>query len=236
MRSLNKSLPRARRRRPTPQPDTHQAFRSAALTVTKLYKNAMADIERSRVDGYQTALEDLVDFLDQENIGISSGDGWRIRQWAMGRLVPASDSDEDDDGGRARSSSPMMERNSSPEETRVTEPAVNRHDSAPPVAAEHSNDADMTPPHTMFHFASSQAFTPSNATENASYHAPAAARRIHPAPRRSSHRAAPRNMNVVPLGNGAGQKRKIMHDYFNIDPSNERRDGPGGNDKRGRMS
>ncbi|KAF1958153.1 hypothetical protein CC80DRAFT_490798 [Byssothecium circinans] len=255
MRSLNTSLPRARRRQPTPQPDTHQAFRSAALTVTNLYKNALADIDRARSDGYQDALEDLVGFLDKENIGLDDGEGWRIRQWIAERLDGAhgtlpvhstSDSDEEEDK-RARSSSPIMERNSSPEDTRaverVAEPAI-RCDSAPPlVAAEPSPDAEMTPLPTMFHFSSPQTY-PSNAVaEPTSYDLPAAARRAFPAPRRPNHRSSSRNLqraaaqNIVSLGSGAGQKRKLMQDFFNVDFNNDRRDGPGGGGgKRGRMS
>ncbi|CAI6333545.1 unnamed protein product [Periconia digitata] len=252
MRSLNTSLPKTRRRQPTPQPDTHQSFRSAALTVTNLYKAALADIDRSRSDGYQDALEDLLGFLDKENLGVSDGEGWRIRQWATERLdgslpVQLTGDSDDEEEKRARSSSPVMERNSSPEETRSVEPALDpahRSDSAPPPAAtEPSNDADMTPLSTMFNFSSPHAYPTNQSPENTPYDLPAAARRAFPTPRRTSHRSSSRSLrqsaaqNIVNLasGSGAGQKRKIMHDFFNID-MNDRRDGPGGGPKRGRMS
>ncbi|KAF2634724.1 hypothetical protein P280DRAFT_474422 [Massarina eburnea CBS 473.64] len=249
MRSLNTSLPKTRRRQPTPQPDTHQAFRSAALTVTNLYKNALADIDRARSDGYQQALEDLLGLVDKEEIGLGSGEGRRIRQWATERLdgaLPTSDSEEEEDK-RARSSSPAMERNSSPEDTRAieraAEPGHDRSDSAPPpVSAEPSVDGDMTPLPTMFHFSSPQTYPASSPVDNAPYDLPTAARRAFPAPRRPSHRSSSRNMqraaaqNVVALGNGAGQKRKLMQDFFNLDFNNDRREGPGGGNKRGRMS
>lgn len=252
MRCLNTSLPKTRRRQPTPQPDTHQSFRSAALTVTNLYKAALADIDRSRSDGYQDALEDLIGFLDKENLGVSDGEGWRIRQWATERLdgslpVHSTSESDDEEDKRARSSSPIMERNSSPEETRTVGPMADpahRSDSAPPSAAtEPPTDTDMTPLPTMFHFSSPQAYPSSAPPENTSYDLPAAARRAFPPPRRSSHRSSSRNLrqsaaqNIVNLANGtgAGQKRKIMHDFFNID-MNDRRDGSGGGPKRGRMS
>ena len=76
MRSLNKSLPKTRR-----QPDVHQSFRTAALNVTNLYKSALADLDRARTDGYQEALDDLLAFLDKENMGLGDGAaGWKPAQ------------------------------------------------------------------------------------------------------------------------------------------------------------
>ena len=248
MRSLNTSLPRARRPQPTPQPDIHQAFRTTALTVTNLYKSALADIDRARADGYQDALEDLLGFLDKENLGLGDGQGWRIRQWATERLDKAlpvtssSDSDEEEEK-RARSSSPVLERNASPEDTRTVEPTI-RCDSAPlPVGAELSSDAETSPLPTVFHFSSPQAYPSSPVNDTSSYDLPAAARRAFPTPRRTTHRSSSRNLqraaaqNLVSLGSGAGQKRKLMQEFFNVD-FNDRRDGSGGGGggKRGRMS
>jgi len=163
MRSLNKSLPKARKPVPTPQPDLHQSFRTAALTVTNLYKSALADLDKSRSDGYQEALEDLIGFLDKENLGVGDGEGWRIRQWAMERLDgalpgPSNNSDSDDevlDEKRARSSSPVMDRNSSPEEAHV-EPtdSVLRPDSPPPPVHVETSSTLMEPPQGIFHFSS----------------------------------------------------------------------------------
>jgi hypothetical protein len=252
MRSLNTSLPKTRRRQPPQQPDTHQSFRSAALSVTNLYKAALADMDRSRCDGYQEALEDLVGFLDKENLGVGDGEGWQVRQWAMERLdggLPVqSTSDSDDEppeDQRARSSSPVMERNSSPEAVPSEEPmaaASHRSDSAPPlVSSTTPADTDMAPLPSVFQFSSPQAYPATAPSDSSSYDFTAAARRAFPAPRRSSHRATQRSLqrsaaqNVLSLGSGAGQKRKIVHDYFNIDP-NDRRDGPGGGSKRGRMT
>ncbi|KAK3197565.1 hypothetical protein GRF29_216g609611 [Pseudopithomyces chartarum] len=255
MRSLNTSLPKTRRRQPNPQPDTHKAFKDTALTVTNLYRTALADIERSRSDGYQQALEDLLGFLDNENLGIGDGEGWRIRQWATERLdgAPmASTSDTDEEAAeeqRARSSSPVVEH--VPEEKQAVEPA-HRCDSAPPTTADSTPqaDADMAPLPPMFHFASPQVY-PANANpDNAAYDFVAAARRAFPPPRRNPNRPSSRNLqrsaaqnivsqNLVSLGNGAGQKRKLVNDIFNVDFNHDRRDreGPGGGGpKRGRMT
>ncbi|KAJ4304559.1 hypothetical protein N0V90_000085 [Kalmusia sp. IMI 367209] len=251
MRSLNTSLPKTRRRQPTPQPDTHKAFKDTALTVTNLYRTALADIERSRSDGYQEALEHLIGFLDKENLGVGDGEGWRIRQWATERLDGAlpvastSDSDEDiPEEQRARSSSPVVEH--IPEETRSVERAAestSRSDSAPPTAAESSNiDTDMARLPAMFHFSSNQVYPTNNSTDTAPYDFTAAARRAFPAPRRNSNKTSSRNLqrsaaqNLVSLGNGAGQKRKLVNDFFNTDFNHDRRDGSGGGSKRGRMT
>ncbi|KAL9640048.1 MAG: hypothetical protein Q9164_000533 [Protoblastenia rupestris] len=116
MRSLNTSLPRPPRKRRSNHPPEQliQAFKNAALSVTNLYKTAAADEVRARQAGYQDALDDILTFLDRENIGLDDGEGWRIRQWATKRLDDSPGahigSDSDDDKGDAarpaRSASP----------------------------------------------------------------------------------------------------------------------------------
>ncbi|KAI8936642.1 hypothetical protein NX059_007041 [Plenodomus lindquistii] len=235
MRSLNTSLPKTRR-----QADVHQSFRTAALNVTNLYKSALADIDNARNDGYQEALDELLAFLDREKMGVGDGEGWRIRQWATERLDGAqpkqssSDSDEDyADDRRARSSSPVLEGNMS-------------EDSAPPVHLEASTpEADLSPLHHVFQFSTPQSLPsgPTNESPNTSADMSAAARRAFPNPRRSNHRSSSRNLqrsaaqNLLQLGSGAGQKRRLMNDFFNVDGFNDRRDGSsGGGSKRGRMT
>jgi hypothetical protein len=249
MRSLNKSLPKTRR-----QPDVHQSFRTAALNVTNLYKSALADLDRARTDGYQEALDELLAFLDKENMGVGDGEGWRIRQWATERLdgnLPkqsSSDSDEEYlDDKRARSSSPIMERNSIMDDPRAMEPIMEtaqRSDSAPPPLQMEATttEADMSPLHHVFQFAAPQAFPTASTNDNSAADVSAAARRAFPTPRRSSNRSSSRNLqrsaaqNLFQLGNGAGQKRRLMNDFFNVDGLNDRRDGSSGGPKRGRMS
>jgi hypothetical protein len=117
MRSLNKSLPRT-----TPAPATEspeellQAFKAAALSVTKLYKTAAADQGKLRSEGYQDCLDDLLSFLDTQNIGLSDGEGWRIREWATSRLdgreLNLDDEDESEKSDH-RASSPIIQRKQS---------------------------------------------------------------------------------------------------------------------------
>lgn len=147
MRSLNTSLPTSSPKARSTQPPEQllQAFKTAALSVTNLYKTAATDQARARQSGYQDALDDLLAFLDKQNIGLGDGEGWTVRQWATERLdgsPPAHNgSDSDDDRGetdkRARSSSPVIQRKSSREvlqnrqATRSVSPL--RTDSAPPA-------------------------------------------------------------------------------------------------------
>lgn len=252
MRSLNKSLPKTKR-----QPDVHQSFRTAALNVTNLYKTALADLERVRSDGYQEALDELLAFLDKENMGMTDSEGRRIRQWATERLdraVPrhvTSDSEEDYlDEKRARSSSPVMGRNPSPEESRTNEPAADvthMSDSVPPTIRMEATttEEDISPLHHVFEFSSPQAYPSGPAADNAAIDMTASARRAFPTSRRSSNRSSSRNLqrsaaqNLFQLGGGAGQKRRLMQDFFNVDGFNDRRDGSAGGaggPKRGRLS
>jgi len=249
MRSLNKSLPKTRRK-----PDVHQSFRTAALNVTNLYKSALADLDRARSDGYQDALDELLAFLDRENMGTGGGEGVRIRQWAAERLEGAlpkqtgSDSDEDElDDKRARSSSPVMEHSIVPDYSstsdNITE-ASHRSDSAPPPVQMDGSpaDGDMSSANHVFQFSASQAYPPNNSNDTTVSDFTAAARRAFPSTRRSSNRPSNRNLqrsaaqNLLQLGNGAGQKRRIMNDFFNVDGFNDRRDGSSGGSKRGRMT
>ena len=113
------------------------AFRAAALSVTKLYKTSTAYQARSRADGYQDCLDDLLAFLDKENIGVSDGEGWRIRKWATDHLEPrdaiSPESDEEVEKVDTSSSSPQLHRSSSlaPVPTGRTDPQM--RESAPPT-------------------------------------------------------------------------------------------------------
>jgi len=251
MRSLNTSLPTTRR-----QPDVHQSFRTAALNVTNLYKSALADMDRARADGYQEALDDLLALLDRENLGVGDGEGWRIRQWATERLdggQPRQSSSESDDDyvedRRARSSSPVMQSHPSPDDARTLLDDVHalapRCDSAPPPVPMEASTAEMDtlPLHHVFQFAAPQTLPSSPTTDgHSSADLSAVARRAFAGPRRPN-RSSTRNLqrsaaqNLLQLGSGAGQKRRLMSDAFNMDAFHDRRDGSsGGGPKRGRMT
>jgi len=113
MRSLNRSLPSTHPNRPAPPEQLLQAFRQAALSVTNLYKSAASDHDSIRQAGYSDAIDDLLKFLDRENLGVQDGEGWRIRQWATAKYdasyaehSEAEEEDASESEPRNRSHSP----------------------------------------------------------------------------------------------------------------------------------
>jgi len=259
MRALNTSLPRAsprRRRKPTPA-ELHQAFKSAALTVTQLYKAALADGQAARKAGYQDALDDLLNFLDQENMGLGDGEGWRVRQWATQHLtnVDGSDSDADsDDEKRARTVSPVIQTRPTPvlvlpAEPPTTEPV--RSEPSPPNApstVRQEGPLDSLTHNDMFRFRSGIPFPGIDDTEMTSAEVPAfnfppqirldsTSRSARNTPNRhTGHGSKDRGpaVSMGALGYGAGSKRKgAFGDLFDINNAGSNKDGHG-NGKRGR--
>ncbi|PGH32560.1 hypothetical protein GX50_04665 [[Emmonsia] crescens] len=126
MRSLNTSLPVSSPRPNYAQPPEQllQAFKTAALSVTNLYKTAVSDQANARQIGYQEALEDLRAFLDKEKIGLSDGEGSKVRCWVTERIdgtaAATTSMDSDDERGeldnkRGRSISPTTTRKQTPD-------------------------------------------------------------------------------------------------------------------------
>ncbi|KAL0470013.1 hypothetical protein QR685DRAFT_572910 [Neurospora intermedia] len=80
--------------------DLLEAFKAAALSVTKLYKTTGPAVTKARTEGYQDCLDDLLAFLDRRRLGLSDGEGWIIRSWATERLdgrdLPTVESDDDE--------------------------------------------------------------------------------------------------------------------------------------------
>ncbi|OAA71429.1 hypothetical protein ISF_01980 [Cordyceps fumosorosea ARSEF 2679] len=93
-------------------------FKAAALSVTKLYKTSALAESRARADGYQDCLEDLLGFLDKENMGLCDGEGWGIRRWATERLdgrdsaLQSTESEDETDKAAERTASPEVTRRS----------------------------------------------------------------------------------------------------------------------------
>ncbi|KAJ5631208.1 uncharacterized protein N7484_011308 [Penicillium longicatenatum] len=133
MRSLNTSLPSST---PRPQPPEQllQSFKAAALSVTNLYKNAVCEQAQARQAGYQDALEDLLHFLDRENLGLGDGEGWKVRQWAT----------EKHDGTGSQSSD-EEERVDSEKRDRSATPATTRKESEPVIRQPSTSTPTSTP-------------------------------------------------------------------------------------------
>jgi len=256
MRSLNRSLPSAPSNRPAPPEQLLQAFRQAALSVTNLYKSAASDHESIRQAGYQDAIDDLLKFLDRENLGVQDGEGWRVRQWATakydGSYAQHSDGEEEE-----ASETDQRHRSNSPEKTTdPEEPAQNEHQegqeeansSAPP--GESSEQPVQDHQRRVFHFAAGN----DNAMQTDAPHASSSQEETPPVQvqvvNRSSRNAHKHNNRHTPrpartTTQAAGSKRKVpfpdMSEIFNI--SFDKKDnfdgssggGGGGGGKRSRL-
>lgn len=187
LRSLSGSLPHpssARRHRSSNQQSQQQviqAFKAAARSVTELYRTATTDISSSYSDGYQDALEDLLLFMDKENLGVGDGEGWRVRGWLAEKMdgtrqQGSIDGSEDEEGEqeaeeekRARSSSPVLQQKSGCVEQHAVTPAVEairaasppRSGSAPPVQHHHHQQN----PAPQFTFQSSHSYPSTQAQD-----------------------------------------------------------------------
>ncbi|KAK4176048.1 hypothetical protein QBC36DRAFT_14284 [Triangularia setosa] len=217
--------------------DSHElldAFRAAALSVTKLYKTSAAAQTKSRADGYQDCLEDLLAFLDKENIGVTTGDvGSKIRKWAMDRsdtrdtTSPSLESDDEPEKPEPATSSPQAQRTSPPVIQASTDrDEVQMRDSAPPVLATVPcppspvvEEVDfIVPTQDTFNFQSTHAYPHDEAMRLANLNLSDA--------NQTSNRTTPRNTrrrDVRPgrtrrdLGQGAGHKRKMnLAEYFDL--------------------
>ncbi|KAH6713075.1 hypothetical protein DL95DRAFT_76112 [Leptodontidium sp. 2 PMI_412] len=182
MRSLNTSLPgptttatpttaAASNKNQDPPEQLLTAFKAAALSVTNLYKSAAADQGRARAEGYQDALDELLAFLDKEDIGLSDGEGWRIRRWATERLdgrdsvTPNMESDDETSEKADRGSSPVVQRSQSSSRLPTTSNPIRaaspvRMESAPPTINSNSVDSapNSIPPQATFTFRSTHPY------------------------------------------------------------------------------
>ncbi|PBP18617.1 hypothetical protein BUE80_DR010631 [Diplocarpon rosae] len=267
MRSLNSSLPgpgstpSAARHDPPEQLLT--AFKAAALSVTNLYKSAAANQGRARSEGYQDALDELLSFLDKEEIGLSDGEGWRIRRWATERLdgkIPSVDSEDEasDKDKTDRGSSPVLQRAQSSTRAPASNPVRTaspirtpiRTDSTPPPSSfpatlESVPTPSLLPPQTTFTFRSSHQYPQDADIILSDLESSETTRTLDAAatrPSRTRHNSRPGTRPTNSIGRGAGQKRKInFGEFFDIGNLGQGRDrdglggGGGGGGKRSRF-
>ena len=119
------------------------AFKAAALSVTKLYRTSSQAQAQSHADGYQKCLDDLFAFLDRERLGLSPGaEGSRIRRWAADQRLEGRDgitqeSEDETDNKPELASSPELPH-AGGEAVSVPTPVnsdLSMNDSAPSAAA-----------------------------------------------------------------------------------------------------
>ncbi|EGS20125.1 uncharacterized protein CTHT_0046310 [Thermochaetoides thermophila DSM 1495] len=236
------------------------AFKAAALSVTKLYKTSAAAQNKARSEGYQECLEELLGFLDRENIGLRDGEGQRIRRWVMERLdgremssPPPESDDEVEKPEPAPMVSPQMQRivpspTSAASSAQRPEDAMRDDSSLPTLTDASTNPAVeevefVVPTQETFTFQSSHPYPHDAALRLANLDLSDSNNRS------TASRSAARNRQVrqpsassrTSLGRGAGQKRKVnLAEIFDLG-SLDYGDGKGvfgswGNNKRTRLS
>ncbi|KAJ5898904.1 hypothetical protein N7495_003648 [Penicillium taxi] len=259
MRSLNTGLPSSPRR-PQPSEQLLQSFKAAALSVTQLYKTAALDQDKSKQAGYQEALEDLLKFLDDENLGVGDGEGWRIRQWATERYDGNSSLSSDEDveiEKREHSSSPRGgHKEASQKETSQAPPSYLSRQPPTSIPATAPRSETLTPAEqpqeitvptsTMFTFSAGPTFpqrqdldmdmqgseNPPSATQDG---APVS---VSFTPRISRHSRGRQNTRASSRESPAalGSKRKFnVTDFFDFSGTDKGLD-PFGGGKRGRFT
>ncbi|KAG8529461.1 uncharacterized protein KY384_006098 [Bacidia gigantensis] len=259
MKSLNNSLPSQSQKKGSgqKQEDLLQVFKSAALSVTNLYRTAEANDTRSRQAGYQEALDELLTFLDRENIGLDDGEGWKIRRWATARLddQPArrtsSDSEEEKQESMGRAATPPQAKSTrsnvveSGQPRQAPEQSPSRELTTPPVEAVNNSqplsdvftfrsmhpypiDTEMPSPGSMKIELSSA--EPRIQAQSPQPIAVNVLPRGSKTPRGTRH--AQRSVPGRGLGSGAGSKRKVtFDDFFDVGVLDT-----AGSSKRGRTS
>jgi hypothetical protein len=244
MRSLNTSLPAAHSSRQLPPEQLLQAFKTAALSVTNLYKAAVTDQTNNRAAGYQDALDDLMRFLDHENLGLQDGEGWRVRQWVSERYdgtanQPQTDEEERPDTEQRAQSAPPPAHHQEPQSQQQNQAAFDENKE---VQVSTSESTASTNPGGIYHFtAGDRNLThPENRSATNEADQPSQPIRVEVINRmsRPSHRSSHRhtmkssNRDFPAL---AGSKRKFpIPDFFNI--TNIDLDEQGGENKRGRFA
>lgn len=233
------------------------SFKAAALSVTNLYKTAFSDQAKARAAGYQDAIDDLLQFLEKENLGLGTdGEGWRIRQWATERLDgemtgrTASDDEEEapvQEEADARSSSPEVQRKpnlhvQSSELAEVPTPPRRQSDSSARDEVSQPPPQQNAPHLDTFTFRSQHAYPTNHDRQDQSMEldgstsTPSSTETVRVLPRHArnsrTNRRENRTINLN-LGSGAGNKRKIpFPDFFNINEpfdGQDRKDGGNGN-------
>lgn len=166
------------------------AFRAAALSVTKLYKTSAAAQAKARQEGYQEAIDDLLSLLDREDLS-HSDEARRVRRWAAERRAGGEAMAQD------KESEDEVEKEASEPERQPERPE------APQAAEPPSNGVvSVVPSQEQFTFNAPNLATlkiSDPQTQHGTGSAP-------PRPRRVGRQAS---RTGTSLGRGAGQKRRL---------------------------
>lgn len=237
------------------EPELLDAFRAAALSVTKLYKISASTQAKSRADGYHDCLEDLLTFLDREGLGAADGEGYKIRRWAMerieGRDAISQTLESEDEVEKPEAQSPQAHRSSSaPQPATTMRAEVLMKDPEPPaVSAVQQSSPEVeeaeivVPSQETFTFQSPLPY-PQDAYMSLANLDLSDSQVQNSTNRPVAPSAAPRNMrnrnartgSRSSLGRGAGQKRKVnLAEIFDLGSLGNGKDVFGSGGKRSRL-
>jgi len=233
------------------EPELLDAFRAAALSVTKLYKISASSQAKSRTDGYHDCLEDILAFLDREGLGVSDGEASRVRKWVVeridGREAISQALESEDEAEKPDVTSPQTQRSNSAPQPSVARNEIQMKDPAPPnippvqsVSPLAEETEIVVPSLETFSFQSPMPYPPdymslanldlSDTHAQAPTRGPTASSTTPRITRTRTGRAGPR----ISVSRGAGQKRKVnLAEIFDIGNG---KDIFGGGGKRTRLN
>ncbi|KAK0644523.1 hypothetical protein B0T16DRAFT_460568 [Cercophora newfieldiana] len=238
------------------EPELLDAFKAAALSVTKLYKISAQSQEKSRIDGYHDCLGDLLSFLDKEGLGTTDGEASKIRRWVLerieGRDSVSQGLESDEETEKPEVASPQAHRSSSAPTPSVTRNEVQMKDTAPqavlvpqPPISTMAETEIVVPTQDTFTFQSSVPY-PQDAymslanldLSDPQTHTPSTTRSTtNTATPRTARGRVARTGPRTTGGRGAGQKRKVnLAEIFDIGSLGNGKDVFGSGTKRSRLN
>jgi len=214
--------------------DVVDAFKAAALSVTKLFKTAAAAQAKAHTEGYQDCLNDLLSFLNKEKMGLSDGEGLRVRAWATERMEGgdggAQTAESEDEVEKAETaSSPELQQASNGAQLPVMQDALMQSGPAPdPIPLTKQESSIIVPAQETFNFVSSIPYpqdadvalaaldlSDNNSSPRSNTAPPSAAIPIKPTRLRLGGSGA--RTGAKSLGRGAGLKRKLnLGEIFDV--------------------
>ncbi|KAG9250190.1 uncharacterized protein F5Z01DRAFT_417031 [Emericellopsis atlantica] len=200
-------------------------FKSAALSVTKLYRSSVAAETRARAEGYQDCLDDLLGLLEKESQFLGESSRSRLHRWITDRragreaspAVAESDEDEPDKSAPV----PTSTSTAAPLTTPVPPAPSPAPATAPTTASADVASQDMREPEFIvpsqdsFTFQSDHQYPDIELLDLSEDRVHNNASNNHGARTRRNVRSGPRQAG--PLGRGAGAKRRLdFNDFFDF--------------------
>ena len=209
------------------------AFKQAAMSVTTLYKSANTEIERARKQGYQDALDDLLQLINSDRIYTNS-EVTKIREWGLSRRRKAGGDgesgarrsdpvdDSEDERGQSQtapSSSPMRES----EPPADPQPQEQHAPSGPVSSPSYHSIPTSPPPPEVYHPVPKE--IPQSFSFRSNHHLP---RHVPPPPRAPylEDIELPDTMPDSPMSTSSSGEQTLHHiNHSNFSPSHRNSSG-----------